>query len=317
MAILWPQSLVPWLDRNGAPYSGAKAYFFDADTTTPKTTYSESGLGEANDHPVVANADGRFGAIFLPPGDYRVRITEADGSVIEDIDGISVPATETDEGGGGGGDTPVELLFRTGDIKERYDTGSHSGWVRANGRTIGNGGSGAAERANADCEALFLLLWTVDTSLIVSGGRGASAAGDWAAAKTIALPDMRQRARIGVSGMGGTASAILSNIAVDNSETLDTLGATLGLKNHTITVSQMPAHDHGANTGTAGGHSHTVPSSAGTGQGAPGGNSVQQSTGTVATSTVAAHAHTIASQGGGTAMPIVQPSMLVSVYLKL
>lgn len=315
MAILWPQSLTPWIDPNGAPYSGALAYFFDAGTTTPKPTYSENGLGELNDHPVVANSAGRFGAVFIPTGDYRLRITDASGAVIEDIDGISVPSTG-DDGGGGGGDTPVELLARTGDIKDRYDTGSHSGWVRCNARTIGNASSGAAERASADCEALFLLLWGADADLVVSGGRGATAAGDWAASKTIALPDLRLRSRLGLSGMGNTASTLLSGIPVDGGASQDGLGNTLGSKEIALSLNEIPSHNHGGATGPGGTHNHSVASSPGSGGGASG-SGVQQSGGSMFTSQQPDHTHTVASAGGGEAHDNVQPSILITVYMKL
>lgn len=317
MAILWPQSLTPWIDPNGAPYSGALAYFFDAGTTTPKPTYSESGLGELNDHPVVANSAGRFGAVFIPTGDYRLRITDASGAVIEDIDGISVPSTG-DDGGGGGGDTPVELLARTGDIKDRYDTGSHSGWVRANGRTLGSASSGAAERASADCEALFLLLWSADADLVVSGGRGATAAGDWAASKTIALPDLRLMPRIGLAGMGNTASTRLSGIAVDGGGSQDDLGNTLGVKSHALTTAQLASHAHTGTTDTEPDHTHTYVGIAG-----PGGSSRISATTTsgslVDTGPAGAHNHGFTTDGAGSgeAHPNVQPSVLVTVYIKL
>ena len=68
-----------------------------------------------------------------------------------------------------------------------------AGWVRDNGRTIGSATSGATERANADCQPLFLFLWSkfADTICPVLGGRGLTAAADWAANKKITLPDKR------------------------------------------------------------------------------------------------------------------------------
>jgi len=60
-----------------------------------------------------------------------------------------------------------------------YGTGVRSGFVRANGRTIGSATSGATERANADAQALFEYLWNTDANLAVSTGRGASSNADW------------------------------------------------------------------------------------------------------------------------------------------
>lgn len=318
MAIMWNGSLIPWLDPNGAPYSGAKAYFFDASTTTPRTVYRDSDLGESHDHPVLANASGMWPAVFLPPGDYRLRITDAGGVTIWDIDGISTPSTG-DDGGGGGGDTPVELLARTGDYKFRHDTGSHSGWVRAAGRTIGNASSGATERANADCQALFLLLWSADSTLVVSGGRGANAASDWAASKTIALPDIRLRPLIGMASMGNSASTLIAAATFDNSENGDVLGATVGSATHQLTTAQLPSHAHTASSATAGAHTHSYQAMANT-LGVAGGPLDTLNINVAAiTSTAGAHSHdiTVNSTGGDTAHPNVQPSAVATCYLKL
>lgn len=320
MAIMWSGSLIPNIDPNGAPYSGMRAYFFDAGTTTPRTVYRDSDLGESHDHPVVANASGQFPAVFLPAGDYRLRLTSQSGVTIWDVDGISTPSTG-ESGGGGGGDTPIELLFRTGDYKDRHATGSHSGWVRANGRTIGNASSGATERANADCEALFLHLWTQDATLTVSGGRGANAASDWAASKQIALPDMRLRARIGMAGMGNSNSTLIADNTFDNypTEGGNDLGATVGAGAVTLTTGQLPPHAHTGTALTAGAHAHGVTEPA---LGAfPGGAgfSAYVSTGSANTTTAGAHDHTLSinNTGNGEAHRNVQPSAVVTVYIKL
>lgn len=319
MAILWQSSLVPFFDPNGAPYSGAQVYFFNAGTTTPRTVYADAGLGIAHDHPVVANSAGMFPAVFLPPGDYRQRIETATGVTLNDTDGISTPTTG-DSGGGGGGDTPVELLPRTGDYKFRHDIGSHSGWVRAAGRTIGAAASGATERANADCEALFLRLWGVDATLAVSGGRGANAASDWAGGKTIALPDLRLRGLIGMGSMGNSLSTLIAAAAFDSGENGDTVGATVGAGTVTLIASQMPTHAHDAETTTDGAHSHQYTAPA-IGNDFFGSNfsSTIQTTAVDSTTTSGAHSHDVVVQnaGGGAAHPNVQPSAVATCYLKL
>lgn len=319
MAIMWNGSLIPWLDPNGTPYSGAKAFFFDAGTTTPRTVYQDSGLGISHDHPVVANASGMFPAIFLTPGDYRLRISDADDVTVWDVDGISTP-TVGDSGGGGGGDTPDERLNQTADYKFRHGTGAHAGWVRANGRTIGSGASGATERANADCENLFLYLWGADPTLVVSGGRGGNAASDWAAAKTIALPDIRLRGLIGMASMGGTVSDLIAAGAFDNAENGDTLGATVGAGAVVLTVAQLAAHEHTGIALTAGLHEHGYTGSTG--------NTVRDSGSSQnvpdpvvgrTTSSAGAHTHVldIDPAGSSAAHPNVQPSAVATCYLKL
>ena len=315
MAILWQSSLVPWLDPCGDPYAGARAFFYNAGTTTPRTTYTDGDLSVPHDHPVVANGSGRFPATFLAQGqNYRVRIETASGVTIADVDGISIP--DIDGQGGGGGDTPIEQRFQTGDVKERYGVGAHAGWVRLNGRTLGNGLSGASERANDDTEALFVHLWNVDSSLAVSGGRGSSAASDFAANKSIALPDYRLFARIAPSGMGNTPSTRIPAESFSGDDG-DVLGATAGAASVALSVNQMPAHNHTGSIGQAGQHSHAFDTGNQTG-----GGDIARGQGARLSSSVdsaGAHTHplTINNRGGGQAHPNVQPSKTLSLYMKL
>lgn len=95
----------PWLglnDVNGAPYAGAKAYFYLTTTTTPAAVYQDSALVSPHAVPVVANSEGRFPAIFAPATPLlRVKIISATGSLaspLEDID----PINESTFSGGGG-----------------------------------------------------------------------------------------------------------------------------------------------------------------------------------------------------------------------
>jgi microcystin-dependent protein len=121
------------------------------------------------------------------------------------------------------------------------------GWIWADGGTIGNAASGGTNRANADTEALFLALWAsqpnstlpIYTSAGAVSTRGISAAADYAANKRLTVPDKRGRVSAGMDNMGGTAANRLtlsgSGIAGDS------LGASGGAQNVTLTASQLPA----------------------------------------------------------------------------
>lgn len=101
--------------------------------------------------------------------------------------------------------------FTTGDVKLTIKTTADTGWVLMNDGTIGSATSGATTRANADTVDLFTLLWnnTADAQCAVSTGRGASAAADFAANKTIALPKALGRALATYgSGSGLTSRAL-------------------------------------------------------------------------------------------------------------
>lgn len=130
--------------------------------------------------------------------------------------------------------------FSTGDVKLTLKAVADAGWVMMNDGTIGSASSGGTTRANADCQSLFALLWNnvANVNCAVSGGRGASAAADWSANKTIALPKALGRAlAIAGSGAGLTAR---------------NLGDTTGEETHTLTQAEMPSHTHGVPSGAAG-----------------------------------------------------------------
>lgn len=60
-------------DSNGKPLNGAKLYFYEVGTSTPKDTYSDEALTTANTNPVIADASGGFGDIYLS-GKYDVTL---------------------------------------------------------------------------------------------------------------------------------------------------------------------------------------------------------------------------------------------------
>lgn len=133
------------------------------------------------------------------------------------------------------------MLDMTGVVIDYIGATAPEGWTVLDGRTIGKAGSGATNRANNDTEALFTLLWNslADAQAAVSGGRGASAAADFAAGKTIAVPDCRGRVIAGLDD-GGAGRLTTARSGVDGA----VLGSSGGVQDHTLTISQLPAHGH-------------------------------------------------------------------------
>jgi len=173
-------------------------------------------------------------------------------------------------------------LFTTGDAKLTLKT-SETGWVAANDGTIGDASSGATTRANADCEALFTLLWAnvSNTWAAVSSGRGASAAADWAAHKTIALPKALGRALAAAGAGSGLTSRALGEI--------------LGEETHALTLAENGPHTHDVSMRDGAGAGTVAASSAG----------------------AASQVTTTTSSGSGTPHQNMQPTSFWTVLVKL
>lgn len=175
--------------------------------------------------------------------------------------------------------------FTTGDVKLTIKTVADSGWVLMNDGTMGNGSSGGTTRANADTESLFTLLWnnTADADCAVSSGRGANAAADFAANKTIALPKALGRA-LGVYGAGsGLTSRAMAKIT--------------GVETHPLITAELAAHTHPQQADTI--LQPAVATASSTGGAAKSVGGTTQST------------------GSGTAHQNMQPTVFLNVMIKL
>lgn len=149
-------------------------------------------------------------------------------------------------------------------------------------------------------------LWNnvADGQAAVSGGRGVSAAADFAANKTITTPDFRDRAMVGVSSGGSfTAVATLSGATtVTPTGTVGTSGAT------TLTTDQMPSHTHTTPQGWQSGGTTSTSGVWGTGN-------VQVSTTSGSTGGGNSHTHS----GGSLSMnasSVLQKSVGIYYYLR-
>lgn len=174
-----------------------------------------------------------------------------------------------------------------GDAKLTLKTVADPGWVMADDGTIGNASSGGTTRANADTVNLFTVLWNnvSNTFAAVSGGRGGTAAADFAANKNIALTKVLGRALI-VAGAGSGLTA-------------RSLGQTLGEETHLMTLSELVSHNHGNPAAgaflTAGGAGGSYP----------------------ATGSSATPATATAMTGGSTPFNVMQPSTAWNLMVKL
>jgi hypothetical protein len=138
----------------------------------------------------------------------------------------------------------VDALWTTGDVKITLKNSPDTGWIFMDDGSIGSASSGADTRANADTEDLYTLLWNgiSDTHCPVTGGRGASAASDFAANKKMGIPKVLGRA-LAVAGVGsGLTSRALGSV-IGTEDAINVI--------HTHSVSD-PGHSHTWNYTAAG-----------------------------------------------------------------
>ena len=72
-----------FFDRCGKPLAGGKVYTYEANTTTAKTTYKDPYGLTPNTNPIILDAAGEAD-IYLD-GTYRIRITDRNGVLINDV----------------------------------------------------------------------------------------------------------------------------------------------------------------------------------------------------------------------------------------
>src|SRR5688500_13406803 len=82
MAGLVPIPRFQAFDDDGVPLSGGKLYAYEAGTSTPLDTYSDAALTTPNANPVVADAGGLFGPIYLGADAYKLVLTDSAGVTV-------------------------------------------------------------------------------------------------------------------------------------------------------------------------------------------------------------------------------------------
>lgn len=199
-------------------------------------------------------------------------------------------------------------LVPTGAKLDGFWTVAPTGYVLANGGTIGSATSGATTRANADTLALYTLFWTsfsntvlpIQNSSGVATTRGATAADDFAANKRLPVFDTRSRfARTADGGLGFDTGL--------------TVGATQAdiIKNHT----------HTGTTNTAGNHNHGIDTDNDVGGGTVrvGRVDAEGSTTLIDTRDAGSHSHTVTTNVtvDGSALETRPRSIVVLSCIKL
>lgn len=333
-----PLSGTQQFDKDISPpafLNGGIVNIYLATTTSPAPIFSDFALTTPLANPLTLNAAGRFPAIYVADGLYRIRVLNSASVLQFDDDNVAAVTAAISN-------TPVVVvasqLWNTGDVKVRYDDQPADGFVRANGRTIGSATSGGSERANADCEALFKFLWGF-ANITLPAGKGASAAADWSANKQLTLPDMAGRL---IGARDDLGAGVKSRITALNVTGPTLAGAVGGFEFRFLTQAYLPAINFTVSgiTLADAGHNHTTRvHNASNSSAAPNGlfpgavaggtpniyNATSDGSSSFGstfivnnTSGVSVATQGVAASGGSSsAMPVLNPVMLFTTYLKL
>jgi hypothetical protein len=167
------------------------------------------------------------------------------------------------------GATPTGWIQEPGQIPigtpvQSLSTTIPTGYISANGLTIGDGSSNATNRAAADTQFLFTFVWNncpvaqcpIYTSL-GSGSTKTTAAADFSAHKQLAVWNMNGAGLMGADNQNGTTSTNLSSVpVVIGSRTAP--GSILGENLHTLVSAENGQHNHAITEPNGGlGHNHS------------------------------------------------------------
>lgn len=215
------------IDADGVPLAGAQLFFFASGTNTPQATYSDVALTIANQNPVIADANGRFGAIFLITSNaYQVQLWTA--PTTDNPTGSQVWTQDPVGPASGGAVSNVAGII--GEVRSFAALASAipSGWYECFGQAV----------SRTTYAAAFAVMGT-------TWGAGDSST-------TFNLPDLRGRTLAGIDNMGGSAAnRVTSGVSGISGVTLGAAGGdqhsqvdTLTATSDASTVVTDPGHLH-------------------------------------------------------------------------
>lgn len=260
-----PNAKQTFVDSNGKPYSGGKVFSYVPNTSTAKTTWSDTGETNPNANPVVLDSAGR-GTIF-GQGNYRQVLQDANGNTVWDsfttAVGSSSPsgATGTDTAPIGtllpwaGATVPTNWVLSYGQTLSRalYPdlltalTITDTSVACVSGSTTLSGWADTSQiRVGAPIEASCLGTGTTvagisSSSTITVSSTATSTStvsasvfpwGNGDGSLTFTLPDLRGRTVFGPDGMGGTLGQRLTRsttINTTNGSATATVASATGL----------------------------------------------------------------------------------------
>ena len=189
-----------YFDLAGNLANGGSLKFYETGTTTPKDVYATPDKSVNNGSTVAIGADGRSMVDIWGYGSYRVRLYNADGTLIDEADNVGIP--------GGTGTTIPALVsgyFLTNDgavlswaqIRQLPDpTGSADKVLSTDGENFiwvakpsdGSAGTNAAVKVDAKNVTIGDGSGTQDKFVIQSGSGTITAGGSTTAQKDVTFP---------------------------------------------------------------------------------------------------------------------------------
>lgn len=341
-AALLPNAKQSFFTNDGKPLSGGKVYFYVPNTSTLKTTWQDADGNVANTNPVILDSSGR--AIIYGNGDYRQVVRDRNNNLIWDANTAS---TGTGGGGATTGDgdavgtikpwaaliAPNQYLFTYGQEISRNTYPELLTAITLNTSAFCSNGSptltGIADTTQipigAAVEVTCMAFGTVvvsKTSNSVTTNNNASLTtssivrffpwGNGNGTTTFNLPDFRGRILAGRNNMGGINSTRLTDTYYGNNP--NALGAAGGSETNTLTVDQIPSHNHGVDDP---GHIHNVAVGVGgTQQNGGGGTFFSANDGPTNTTTSVTNVN-ILNTGGGQPHSIIQPTITSNYIIKV
>lgn len=88
MATLSPSPKLQFFDSNGLPLVGGKLYSYQAGTTSPLATYTDSTESSMNTNPIVLDSRGEA-SVWLGSSSYKLRLQSSVGSDIWIVDNVT------------------------------------------------------------------------------------------------------------------------------------------------------------------------------------------------------------------------------------
>lgn len=217
------------VDANGVPLGGAQLFFYATGTTTPQNTYQDAALSTPNVNPVIADANGRFGNIFLIPSNaYKVQLWTAP----TDSNPSGTQIWSFDPVGPAAGGAPSSNTGIVGEVRAFAgpEASVPATWYPCYGQLV----------SRTSFSSLFSVIGT-----LWGAGDGTT---------TFALPDLRGRGIFGNDNMGGTpANRITSGGSGIAGSTIGATGGDQETQQHNHSLND-PTHNH---TLTDPGHDHS------------------------------------------------------------